>query len=111
MEIMLLPIGLIVGGYVIRRLYGINVHAMAKEWKDVFGILILVVPLLGLAVALSTGTITPDELNDWTAALIQSATVLIADHMSSIAIGAVATPIALLLIAVLVRPIMDAFDL
>ena len=90
---------------------GIDIRAIVGELKAVVVALILVVSLLGLAVALSTGTMTPDELNDRTAALIQSATVLIADHMTSIAIGAVATPIALLLVAVLVRPIMDAFHL
>ena len=111
MEILLLSISLIVGGYVITRLSGIDVLAIVRELKAVFGTLILVVLLLGLAVALSTGTMTPDELNDRTASLIQSATILIADHMTGIAIGAVATPIALLLIAVLVRPIMDSFDL
>ena len=111
MEILLLPIGLIVGGYIITRLSGMDIPTIAGELKAVIGALILVVPLLGLAAALSTGTITPDELNDRTTALIRSATFLIADHMTSIVIGAVATPIALLLIAVLVRPIRDAFDL
>ena len=106
MEILLLPIGLIVGGYIITRLSRIDIRAIVGELKAVVGALILMVSLLGLAVALSTGTMTPDELNDRTAALIQSATVLIADHMTSIAIGAVATPIALLLVAVLIRPIM-----
>ena len=54
---------------------------------------------------------TPEELSDRTAAVIQSVTVLVADHLTSVAIGAVATPIAVFLIAKIVRPIMDAFDL
>ena len=111
MEMLLLPIGLIVGGYTITRLSGIDIPAIVGELKAVFGTVFLVVPLLGLAVALSTGTISPDELNDRTSALIQSGTVLIADHLTSIAVGAVATPFAVFLIAVLVRPIMDVFDL
>ena len=111
MGILLLPIGVIVGGYIIARRTGIDVPAILQEWKAVFGTLILVVALLGLTVALSVGTITPDELSDRTAAIIQSATVLFADHSTSVAIGAVATPIAVFLIARVVRPIMDAFDL
>ena len=111
MEILLLPISLIVGGYMIARLLKIDVKAMVDDFKDVLGILFLVIPILGLAVALSTGAITPEELNDRTAALIQSGTTLIADHLTSVAIGAVATPIAVIIIAVLVRPIMDILDL
>ena len=47
MEILLLPIGLIVGGYIITRLSGTDVSAITQEWKAGLGILILVVPLLG----------------------------------------------------------------
>ena len=43
--------------------------------------------------------------------VIVSATVLFADHLTGVAIGAVATPIAVFLIVRVVRPIMDAFDL
>ena len=111
MEILLLPVGAIVGGYIITRRTGIDVAAILQEWKAVFGTLFLVVPLLGLAVALSLGTITPDELGDRTAAIIQSATVLFADHLVSVSIGAVATPIAVFLIVRIVRPLMDALNL
>ena len=111
MEILLLPVGAIVGGYIVTRCTGIDLPAIVQGLKAVFGTLILVVPLLGLAVALSVGTITPDEMNDRTAAIIRSGTVLFADHLTGIAIGAVATPIAVFLIVRLVRPIMDAFDL
>ena len=111
MEILLLPIGLIVGGYIITRLSGTDVSAITQEWKAGLGMLILVVPLLGLIIAISMGTMTPDELNERTTAIIRSATVLITDHITSITIGAVATPIALFLLTMFVRPIMDAFDL
>ncbi len=111
MDILPLPIGIIVGGYIISRLSGINIPAIVEELKPVVGILILVIPLMGLAVALSIGTMTPDESNDHTTALILSGTGLIADHLTSVAVGAVATPIAVFLIVVLVRPIMDVFDL
>ena len=111
MEILLLPVGVIVGGYIITRCTGIGLPAIVQEWKAVFGMLILVVPLLGLAVALSVGTITPDEMSDRITALIQSATVLFADHLTGVAIGAVAIPIAVFLIVRVIRPIMDAFDL
>ena len=111
MEILLLPVGLILGGYIITRFSGIDIAAILGDLKAVFVILILVVPLLGLAFALSVGTVTPDELSGRTGSIIQSATVLVADHLTSVAIGVVATPIAVFLIAVVVRPIMDAFDL
>ena len=110
MEILLLPVGAIVVGYIITRCTGIDLPAIVQELKAVFGMLILVVPLLGLAAFISVGTITPDELSDRTAAIIQSATVLFADHLTGIAIGAVATPIAVFLIVRVVRPIMDALD-
>ena len=111
MEILLLSICLVVGGYIIARLLGIDVLAVVEEWKEVLAVLIVVIPILGLAVALSTDTISPEELNHRTAALIQSGTVLIADHLTNVAIGAVVTPIAVFLITRVVRPIMDAFDL
>ena len=111
MEILLLPIGLIVGGYIITRLSGIDFLAVVRELKATFGMLVLVFPLLGLAIALSVGTVTPGELSDRTAAILQSAIVLITDHLTSVAIGAVATPIAVFLTAAAVRPIMDVFDL
>lgn len=111
MEILLLPISIIVVGYIITRLSGIDIPAIVGELKAVVGILILVIPLIGLAVALSTGTISSDELNDRTAALTLSGIVLIADHLTGVVIGAAAAPIAVFLIVVLVRPMMDAFDL
>ena len=111
MEMLLFPICLIVGGYIVVRLVGIDVKAILEEWKEIFGILMLVVLLLGLAGAFTTGIITPEELDDRTGAMIELGGTLIADHLTGIAIGAVATPIAVFLIAILVRPIMDAFDL
>ena len=111
MEVLLLPISLIVGCYIITRLSGINVSLIMRDFKAVFALLVIVVPFLGLVVALSVGAITPGELCDRTAAIIQSTTVLLADHLTSVVIGAVATPIAVFLISAFVRPIMDAFDL
>ena len=75
MEIFLLPTGLIVGGYIITRLSRIDVSAIAQEWKVVLGMLILLVPLLVLSIAISMGTMTPDELNERTATIVRSATV------------------------------------
>ena len=107
MEMLLLPIGLIVGGYIITRVSGIDVPAMVRDLK----ILVLVVPCLGLVVALSAGAMTPEELTHRTTAIIQSATALVADHLTSVVIGTVATPVAVFLIAKVVRPIMEIFDL
>ena len=107
MEMLLIPIGLIVGGYIITRVSGFDVPAIVRDLK----MLVLVVPCLGLVVALSAGAMTPEELTDLTTAIIQSATALVADHWTGVAIGTVATPIAVFLIVKVVRPMMDVFDL
>ncbi len=48
MEILLLPIALIVGGYIITRVSGVDIPGIMRDLK----MLVLLVPLFGLVVAL-----------------------------------------------------------
>ena len=48
MEILLLPIALIVGGYIITRVIGVDIPGIMRDLK----MLVLLVPLFGLVVAL-----------------------------------------------------------
>ena len=54
MEILLIPISLIVGGYIVKRLFGRDIKAIVEEWKEIIGVLTIMVVLLGLAGALLT---------------------------------------------------------
>ena len=114
MEIVVVPIGLVVASYIIRRLVGRlvwnHIAAIVQQCQLGLIILVLVIPPFASLILVVQGPATAEALNDHATAVIQLMTTFIANHISSFAIGAVGAAIGGGVVRVFIKPIMDAFD-
>ena len=112
MEILIIPIALLIAGYVAVRVFGRNVVGDAQQIVFVLGFLAVVaLPLLGLLALVSQAGTGQEALNGQIPTIIESAVAFLADHIEGVVIGLVTVPVAGLLIAWVVKPMMDAFRL